>query len=269
MIIVFSDLDGTILDSENYSPAAARPGLLLLREKNIPLIPASSKTFEEMCLVANEIGCDGPLIFENGGGIAYPSVNGYRIEELGMPVDELLEGTGILTFMMNKRIRLVRDMDISEIMHRTGFDSSRAEMVKLRRFSLPFVPEGPSLSADEIARINDHLEKWGFHLTRAERFHYFTSLQADKAEAMTEVVDYYRHEKGIEKIITLAIGDSINDLPMLKLADCAYLVRCKDGSFIDTGCVDITVTDEPGPSGFTEAIRRYFSPEKKTDGCTC
>ena len=263
MILVFSDLDGTILDSETYSPAAARPGLLLLRKKGIPLIPASSKTFEEMCHVALDIGCDGPLIFENGGGIAYPSDSGYFIREIGMNVDELLDGIGILTTMMENGIRLVRDMDINEIMERTGFDHSRAGMVKLRRFSLPFVPDGPALDQEQITRFNARLEKWGFHLTRAERFHYFTSLEADKADAMLEVVRYYRQEKGIEKITTLAIGDSMNDLPMLECADKAYLVRQNDGSSIDPGFAGIIITEAAGPAGFTEAMERYFLQENK------
>jgi hypothetical protein len=46
--VVFSDLDGTLLDHETYSFDAARPGLDALKSRGIPLILASSKTRAEM-----------------------------------------------------------------------------------------------------------------------------------------------------------------------------------------------------------------------------
>ena len=267
MLLVFSDLDGTILDSETYSPAEARPGLLLLQRENITLVPASSKTFDEMCLVVHDIGCRGPFIFENGGGIAYPQDDGFYIHAMGPGLQDLSDGFGILLSLMEKPPRLVRDMDLSEIMERTGFDIEKAQKVLLRRFTLPFVPEGPPLNHDQIVTWNQHLEKWGFHVTRGERFHYFTSLYSSKGEAMVELIRYYHEEKGIEKISSVAIGDSINDISMLNLSDMAYVVRQKDGSSIRVNNEHVYVTKAPGPAGFTEAIKDLLSREMQ-DGCS-
>ena len=43
-LLVFTDLDGTLLDHEDYSYAAANEALAELRSRRIPLILCSSKT---------------------------------------------------------------------------------------------------------------------------------------------------------------------------------------------------------------------------------
>ncbi|HHU7986588.1 TPA: HAD-IIB family hydrolase, partial [Escherichia coli] len=47
-LLVFSDLDGTLLDSHSYDWQPAAPWLSRLHEANIPVILCSSKTSAEM-----------------------------------------------------------------------------------------------------------------------------------------------------------------------------------------------------------------------------
>lgn len=47
-LLVFSDLDGTLLDSHSYDWQPAAPWLSRLREANVPVILCSSKTSAEM-----------------------------------------------------------------------------------------------------------------------------------------------------------------------------------------------------------------------------
>ena len=61
-----------------------------------------------------------------------------------------------------------------------------------------------------------------------------------------------------KKIITVALGDSENDIPMLKIVDFPFLVRKHDGTAIETGIEKIVITEAIGPMGFTEAIERVF-----------
>ena len=44
MKVIFSDLDGTLLDSQTYSFQAAEPALLALRKQGTPLVLCTSKT---------------------------------------------------------------------------------------------------------------------------------------------------------------------------------------------------------------------------------
>ena len=47
-LIVFTDLDGTLLDHDDYSFEAARPALAKLETLNIPVILTTSKTATEV-----------------------------------------------------------------------------------------------------------------------------------------------------------------------------------------------------------------------------
>jgi HAD superfamily hydrolase (TIGR01484 family) len=49
-LLVFTDLDGTLLDHHTYSFEPALPALNSLKEKNIPLIICTSKTRAEIPL---------------------------------------------------------------------------------------------------------------------------------------------------------------------------------------------------------------------------
>jgi len=71
-ILVFTDLDGTLLDSDTYSYKSALPALKLIKNKKIPLIFCSSKTKSEIEMYRKRIGNDDPFISENGGGIFIP-----------------------------------------------------------------------------------------------------------------------------------------------------------------------------------------------------
>src|SRR2546423_300740 len=70
--VVFTDLDGTLLDAETYRYDAARQGLDRLREHAIPLIICTSKTRAEVEPLRNELGNTDPFIVENGGALYVP-----------------------------------------------------------------------------------------------------------------------------------------------------------------------------------------------------
>ncbi|MBP1733392.1 MAG: mannosyl-3-phosphoglycerate phosphatase, partial [Deltaproteobacteria bacterium] len=68
-IVIFTDLDGTLLDSMTYSFEPARPALRKLKDLGIPLIICSSKTRLEIERYRQEFGSLYPFVAENGGGI--------------------------------------------------------------------------------------------------------------------------------------------------------------------------------------------------------
>ena len=71
-IVVFTDLDGTLLDASTYSFEAARPALDALRQQDIPLVLVSSKTRAEIEPIRGRLKQVHPFITENGGGCLYP-----------------------------------------------------------------------------------------------------------------------------------------------------------------------------------------------------
>jgi len=71
-LIVFSDLDGTLLDHETYQFDAAQPALDLLKQHGIPLILNSSKTRAEITAIRDQLQNTAPFIIENGAAVIIP-----------------------------------------------------------------------------------------------------------------------------------------------------------------------------------------------------
>jgi len=70
--VIFTDLDGTLLDAETYSYEAARPALAMLKKRQIPVVLCTSKTRAETEAIARRLGLKHPFIVENGGAIFIP-----------------------------------------------------------------------------------------------------------------------------------------------------------------------------------------------------
>jgi len=70
-LIIFTDLDGTLLDHHSYSWRAAEPALKQLREKQIPLVLCTSKTAAEVSQLHRELELTTPFIVETGPGLSF------------------------------------------------------------------------------------------------------------------------------------------------------------------------------------------------------
>jgi mannosyl-3-phosphoglycerate phosphatase len=58
------------------------------------------------------------------------------------------------------------------------------------------------------------------------------------------------------KPFTVGLGDSLNDLPMLKAVDKPILVQKKDGSYADLEVSGPIKADGIGPKGWNSAVLR-------------
>ena len=72
MNVVFTDLDGTLLDAATYSFEAAEPALREIRAAGVPLIVVTSKTRTETEWWRERIGAAAPYVVENGGVALIP-----------------------------------------------------------------------------------------------------------------------------------------------------------------------------------------------------
>ena len=71
-LVLFTDLDGTLLDHDTYTAEPALPALDIISRRHIPLVVCTSKTAAEIQKLRDSIGNSDPFISENGGGIFVP-----------------------------------------------------------------------------------------------------------------------------------------------------------------------------------------------------
>jgi mannosyl-3-phosphoglycerate phosphatase len=235
MFIVFTDVDGTLLDHDTFSYRSAEEGLALLRGSGIPLVLVSSKTLPELTKLHSELSLTSPIIFENGGGIYWTGeAEREPIEYTGMTVSQLVEYVPLL---------------------RKGLPPESARLSRQRTASLPFIfTNGRKIGGDELRSINGFLHPLGLAVAKGGRFYYFLSNSSDKGKAVKKIIEYYgqKHQCAIR---TIGIGDSENDIPMFRAVDIPVVVKKNDGTTLVTGLPDIKVADGIGPAGFTEAVK--------------
>ena len=186
-VIVYSDLDGTLLDHDTYGYEPARPALDLLRKNKIPLILCSSKTRAEMAGIRQELGLEDPFIVENGGAIYIPRktcpVKGrpfreqgeFQVIELGVPYDQLVGCLREIRKETGLRLLGFSDLSVGQVAAITGLDRAAAALARQREYSEPFLLEEeiPSTGLlERAARLRKlHLVRGGtfFSLDRGQR----------------------------------------------------------------------------------------------------
>lgn len=261
--IIFTDLDGTLLDPVNYSFEAALPALELIRSRGIPLVLCSSKTRAELMACRRRLHNGHPFISENGGGIFIPEgyfaapieeaepIDGYRLVALGTHHAEIMHRFAALRERLGVRARGFTDMSAEEVAALTGLEREDAALAKQRDFDEPFVFEG---APDEgFLRA---IEEAGLNWTQGRIYHVMG--RHDKGRAVRLLKALYEREHG--SVETVGLGDSLNDLPMLQSVDLPVLVRHEDGRCdARIGIAGLTETRSPGPLGWNETVLQLLS----------
>ncbi|HQO77312.1 MAG TPA: HAD-IIB family hydrolase [Thermodesulfobacteriota bacterium] len=259
-LLIFTDLDGTLLDHHTYSFAAAQEALDSIAAASIPLILCSSKTRAEMETWRRRLQNGFPFVSENGGAVYFPPESprtqcalmkeDYYVVELGMPRTELLRRFVKLKDLFGTAIRGLSEMDVDELARLTGLSTSEAELACDREYSEPFLFYG-----DEDARslLSKTVASLGLRVTRGGRFYHLLAGN-DKGKAVRTVIEAYMHTAANLK--TIAVGDSANDIPMLQVVDVPVLVQKPDAGY-EPDAVRVCGTflaPGIGPEGWNSAV---------------
>ncbi len=256
--IVFTDLDGTLLHPQDYSFREAEPALRMLRERSIPIVMTSSKTRKEIELYRRRLSIADPFVSENGGGIFVPegyfpfevegrSIDGYRVTMLGSPYEEVRRALKEIAASVGAEIKGFGDMTVKEVAELTGLPEQEAALSMQRDFVEPFVCTRDGRILNEVLK---EIGRRGLRWTRG-RFYQIMGSH-DKGRAVRILAGYYRRLYG--DVVTIGLGDSLNDEPMLYEVDIAVCVAKKDGSYEPLGIEGIIRADGIGPSGWKSAI---------------
>ncbi|QPM89405.1 HAD-IIB family hydrolase [Pseudooceanicola algae] len=249
--IVFTDLDGTLLDHASYSYDAALPALAALKDLGVPVILASSKTGPEIAVLRDELGLAAcPAIVENGAGLlpahAAPEVGGHAYRDLRRALD-------VLPPALRGSFRGFGDLGPHGVAENAGLPPEQAAMACRRSFSEPGIWSGSA--ADEAAFVAV-LAKSGISARRGGR--YLTlSHGGTKADRMVEVAAQYGAGRSV------ALGDAPNDAEMLASADIGIVIANPHGNALpDLAQIargEIRRSTKFGPEGWNEMMLPLLS----------
>ena len=268
-LIVFTDLDGTLLDHYDYSWQAAAPALQRLREEQCPVILNSSKTRPEIEALRKQMDNKAPFIVENGSAVCIPEQyfatqeQDLTIKRFGPNREDILKILDSMRKGYGYAFKSFNDMSVRELMEITGLDQASARMAKMRDASEPLI------WMDTDTRLHSFMSRLsgiGLSLIAGGRF-YHVMGSVSKADSIDWLMNAYRDQNPAVEYLSVGLGDSFNDIPMLEAVDIPVLVEGRHGKEILVKRDDLIRTKEPGPAGWNQAmlniIDRYLREESE------
>ncbi len=262
---IFTDLDGSLLNQEDYTYAEAVPTLEKIRAAGIPLVIVTSKTRTEVEHLQTEMNIADPFITENGGGIFFPDspvIKGpaggekdgkYFVIRLGAAYGDIRKF--FVKASSRFAIRGFGDMTAAEIADLAGLSDIDAERARCREFTEPFLAENES----DVAEMERMARNDGFKITKGGRFFHLIGIGQDKGIAVEKVIDIFQEKENQERFVTIGIGDSENDLPMLRQVDIPVLIPRPRHGFLDVQMPGLVRAREPGARGWNSAVGRILT----------
>lgn len=266
--IVFTDLDGTLLDTQSYSWAQARHAIDQLDGLRIPWILVTSKTLAEVEPLRSALGHTHPFIVENGAAAYIPetalpnakergavSRDGYLVLEWGLPYSKLIKGLQEASESTQCRIEGFHSMTVEAIAAQCSLSSEQAVLAKRREYDEPF----RILDTRRKLPLLRAIEEQGLCWTRGGRFWHAFGWRAGakesfagKGAAVKALLDLY--ESSFGPAISIGLGDGWNDVSFLRIVNHPVLIQSPQASALQAQLPGALVTRAAGPEGWAEAI---------------
>jgi mannosyl-3-phosphoglycerate phosphatase len=263
--LIFTDLDGTLLDSETYSYEESLAAINLVKENGIPIIFCSAKTRAEQEIYRRELKLFHPFVVENGSAIFIPrgyfpfpfdyheAVNDLLTIELAIPYSRVRRLLTKIGKENDFRFRGFGDMSAAQVAEITGLNYEFAELARKREYDEPvrFDSSGEKDLSMFLAKIEASGLNWSYG---GQLCHVMGG--GGKGKAVEILAALYRKMWGDTK--TVGLGNGLNDLPMLSQVDIPILVQKKDHSWEDMDLPRLRKVQGVGPEGWSRAIAQIF-----------
>lgn len=261
--LIFTDLDGTLLDHHSYSFAPSIPILDRLRNSQIPIIPNTSKTFAELEQLRQEVGLNGPFIVENGAAVYIPigyfttqpqgtiEHNSYWVKEFTQPRSEWVALLDKVKMAFIGEFEHFTSMTVNQISAVTGLSVHQANLANTREYGEPVLWLSSQASK---ALFIDALESLGAHPLQGGRFLH-VSGDCNKGQALLWLQEQYVQQREVPAV-SIALGDGQNDIAMLEAANVAVRILSPVNPPPTLNKLkDVYTSKEYGPKGWATCVQ--------------
>jgi mannosyl-3-phosphoglycerate phosphatase len=264
VIVLFTDLDGTLLDHDTYAWQPAAQAIAFLQSRFIPWILCTSKTRAEVELLRQAMNHAHPFIVENGGGIYIPRstfpfevpdsrpCGDYDLLTLGASYEALVQTLLDASRKTGVRVRGFHQLSPREIADMTAVDEAVAVCSKQREFDEPFYVPGEQDPQPLLRAIECSGKNW----TQGGRFYHVIG-DNNKTHAVEILTALYRRKYG--PITTIGLGDGPNDAGFLNHVDVPVVIRSAKVEKMKKLVPKARFTDKAGPVGWNTAVLELLS----------
>ncbi len=259
--MIVSDLDGTMLNAAHKIPAANIEAVREAQEKGVIVTFATGRMYSSARPYAEELGITAPLITYNGAvvkTVAGELISGSFMEE------ETVRAVLEYCFARDIYIQLYSDGEFYYVLqtekakayeaaagikgHAVGREGMLSRTKHVEKMLI--VGQTPEMSDDIVIDLNVKFSADIVAMKSTEVYIEVIRPSVSKAGAMLALAERY----GIAPAEIMALGDSDNDISMLKAAGLAIAMGNANETVREMADY-VTVSGEAG--GVAEAINKY------------
>lgn len=274
--LIFTDLDGTLLDYFSYSFEPAARLLASLSKRRFPVIINSSKTFSEIVRIRGKMNNGDPFIVENGAAIYLPKprfplcpekctdAGEYWCYSIARPREHWLSLMQQFDSEFTSLFTAMSEMSVEEIEEFTDLSSEDAVYAAKRQFGEPLFWHGRQ---EDKKLFIETIVNWGGYVQEGGRFLHVGD-RTSKGSAMQWLCRCYEENFSGRQFQTFALGDSPNDVDMLECADYAVVVAAPGHPAPKLErAKKVVYTTKYGPEGWAQGLMQLLNiPESALPG---
>jgi len=271
-LIIYTDLDGTLLDFETYSYQVVEDTVRKLNQQQIPLVFCSSKTRVEQEVYRNALHVFHPFITENGSAVFIPSQyfqenfkevvqeytlthrDGYTVVELGVATTYIRQIIAEAREKTGCAVKGYADLSLERVCQITGLSQQAATLAATREYSETLL-EG-DFESPAFEDFQMHLKEKGLQCVSGGKFYTIMGLQSDKGKAIRLLNLFYSQK--YEHIQTIGLGDSTNDIPLFEAVAQPFLVKKPGNYWQNIGNIAVQKVDAIGPEGWNQVVLKML-----------
>ena len=253
-ILIFTDLDGTLLDRDTFKFDKILNYIKELISKDISIIPTSSKTKKEIESFNKELDENLPFVTENGAAIYNLNLINKSLPEkitLSREIDEISEiFEKKISSKLRSKCKFLKKLSLDKQLKILGLSKKRIVYAINREYTMPLVFEGTKTDKIDLFRS---IQDAGLSLQEGGRVINLCD-KISKAQAMKKVVKVFK-KISKDELVTIGVGDNFNDLEMLKNSDIPCLVFNDKFTLEKININDCLVSKKPAPEGWEEVVK--------------
>ena len=213
-IIIFTDLDGSLLDKDTFEFHEIKDYFRDLVSKGIKIIPNSSKTEAELLDFNEQNNLDLSFITENGS-----SIHGLNKIHHNLPDKIIISRTkdeirniyeSNISLDFKNKITHILELEIEKQQKILGLPLNKVKLAIKRDHSILIKFNGTESEKNEFTKI---LKNSGLTIQTGGRIMNVCD-NVNKSKAMYRALQLIRKEL-TEEIITIGVGDNENDIEMI------------------------------------------------------
>ena len=256
-ILLFTDLDGTLLNKNTFEFKAALNLIKNCISKGINIIPNSSKTDLELDEICENLEIPKVYISENGSfiyGLNFLSEN--LNEKVYLSRDKAVifkNFSDNINVKLQKKCLILENETLQNQIEILGLPQNKISKAMNRKFSMPFIFLG---NKEEEVELKNNVKKHGLNIQFGGRV---LSLgdKVSKGNAMMRFISLLSNETK-KNYVSICVGDNENDFDMLDKSDYPCLV--KNGPLKNINFKNQCVfSKKEAPDGWVEVVNKTLN----------